>query len=184
MKTLKKSIVLASIASALFSSCKQSQMLPLSLTGHNGLKISSVSLSGLNGEVKIKIKNPNTEDVKLFRSDLDIKLNDIPIGIAKVKKRTVIPANSEVEEVLYLKTDFSKMGYSDVPKIIKMVRNKNVTLSVNGNLKNGRTFNKTLTPVEIRDTVNMEEKTKPIVAFLSEAGKKTVKFFSKKKCEE
>lgn len=184
MKTIKKSIALAALSTAiLISSCKQTQMLPLSLTGHNGVKFSGVSLKGVKGEIKVNIKNPNPVEVTVYRSDLDIKLNDMPIGKAKIKKRFVIPANSEVEEVLYLKSDFSNLGYSDIPKVINTVQSKNINLSVIGNLKSGRFMHKTKTIVEMTDTINMEEKARPVFAFLSKVGKKSVRFFSRKACE-
>ncbi len=181
MKTLKKSIALVSLTTAVFiSSCKQTQMLPLSLTGHNGLKVTSVSLKGIKGEVNVTIKNPNPKNVAVFRSSLDVKLNDMPVGKARIKKRVVIPANYEVEEVLYLKSDFSHLGYFDIPKVIKTVQSQNMNLTVKGNLKSGRYFNKTYVPVNMTDTINVKEKTKSALAFISKVGKKTARLFSKK----
>lgn len=184
MKTLKKSIALLSLSTAVFiSSCKQTQMLPLSLTGHDGLRISSASLSGIKGEVNVKIKNPNPKDVSVYRSKLNIKINNIPVGKAQIKSRLVIPANSEVEEVLYLKSDFSHLGYFDIPKVIKTVQSQNMNLSINGNLKSGRFFNKTYIPVSMKDTINVKEKTRSALTFISKIGKKSARFFTKSGAE-
>ena len=185
MKNLKKSIAIITVSSAvLISSCKQSQVLPLSLTGHNKVEFAGVALKGIKGKVIVNIKNPNPVDITVYRSNLAIKLNDMPVGKAKVKKRVVIPANSQVEEVLYLKSNFSDLGFSDIPKVIKTVQNKNINLSVSGDIKSGRFLHKTKNLVNMTDTINMEEKTKPVLAYLSKVGKKTVKFFSKKTDEK
>lgn len=184
MKTLKKSIALVSLSTAiLVSSCKQTQMIPLSLTGHDGLRISSASLSGIKGEVNVKIKNPNPMSVSVFRSDLDIKLNGIPVGKARIKNRLVIPANSEVEEVLYLRSDLSKLGYFDIPRVIKTVQAPNMNLSIKGNLKSGSCFNKTFSAVNMTDTINVKEKTRSAWAYISTVGKKSARFFGKAKGE-
>jgi|GEM_PF-1090257 len=180
MKTLKKSIALLSISTAvLISSCKQTQLLPLSLNGHNGLRISSASLSGIKGEVNVKIKNPNPMAVSVYRSDLNIDINDIPVGKAQIKSRLVIPANSEVEEVLFLKSDFSHLGYFDIPRVVKIIQSQNMNLSINGNLKSGRFLNKTFNPVNIKDTINVNEKTRCSLTFISKIGKNTARIFSK-----
>lgn len=165
MKNLKKSIALFTVSTAvLFSSCKQSQMLPLSLAGHNKVEFAGLAMKGIKGKVTVNIKNPNPVDVTVYRSKLAIQLNDMPIGKAKIKKRVVIPANSEVEEVLYLKSDFSDLGISDIPKAIKTIQNKNINLSVKGTIKSGRFLHKTRNLVDMTDTINMEEKTRPVLA--------------------
>ncbi len=180
MKTLKKSITVLSLATAtLMVSCKQTQTLPLTLKGNNGLKFSGISLKGIKGEVNVKIKNPNPVPVSVFRSSLAIKLNDIPVGKARIKSKLVIPANSEVEEVLYLNSDFSKLGYFDIPKVVKTVQNKNVNVTVKGNLKSGTYFNKISNPVETTNTIDVSGRTRSAWAFVSKVGKKTAKLFSK-----
>ncbi len=180
MKTIKKSIALLSLSTVIFmSSCKQTQMLPLSLTGHNKVEFAGVALRGIKGKVTVHIKNPNPVNVTVYKSNFDIKLNDIAIGKAKIRKKIVIPANSEVDEVLYLKSDFSNIGYFDIPKVIKAVQSKNINLSVKGNLKSGRYIHKTKNPVDMTDTINIEEKTKSIWSFISKAGKKSASLFGK-----
>ncbi len=180
METIKKSIALLFISIAvLISSCKQTQTLPLSLTGHNDLKFSGIGYKKIKGEVTVHIKNPNPVDVTVYRSDLDIKVNDIRIGEAKIKKRLVIPANSEVEQVLYLKSDFSGMGYADIPKVIKAVQTKSINLAVKGNLRSGRMLHKTKVHVDMTDTINMEEKARPVLALISKTIKKGTQLLKK-----
>jgi LEA14-like dessication related protein len=183
MKTLKKLTATALITSAAFvSSCKQAQTLPLSVTEHEGLKISGASLKGIKGEMTVNIKNPNPSDITVYRSKLNVKLNGIPVGKAKIKKH-IVPANSEIEEVLYFKSNFSDIGYFDIPKVIKSTRSKDVKLSVKGQLQSGKYAHKTMIPVNITDTIDLEEKTKPIINFLSNVGKKGKQLLCKKKCE-
>ncbi len=175
MKTIKKITVLSLLTITVFiSSCKQTQMLPLSFTGHSKVKFAGIGIKSVKGKINVTVKNPNPVDVKVYKSDLDVKINDIAIGKAKIKKFFVVPANSEVEQELYLKSNFSHIGFADIPKVIKSVQNKNITLSVKGDLRSGRFMHKTKVPVQLTDTINMQEKTKPVIAFVTNAGKKTV----------
>ena len=180
MKTIKKTIALLGLSTAVFmSSCKQTQMLPLSFTGHNKVEFAGVALNGIKGKVTVHIKNPNPVDVTVYKSNFDIKVNDIAIGKAKTRKKIVIPANSEVGEVLYLKSNFSNIGYFDIPKVIKSVQSKNINLSIKGNLKSGRFVGKTKNPVNMTDTINVPEKAKPVLSFISRVGKRSVQLLSK-----
>jgi LEA14-like dessication related protein len=185
MKTLKTSIVLVALATATFmSSCKQTQTVPLALHEQNELKFSGVSPKGVKGEVTVSIKNPNSFDVKVYRSDLDVKVNNIAVGKAKLKKHIVIPANSEIEETLYLKSNFSDVSYFDIPKVVKTAKTRNLAVSVKGNIECGRYMHKVMSPVNIKDTINIEEKAKPALVFISKASKKTVAFIKKKTTKE
>jgi hypothetical protein len=153
------------------SSCKQTQTLPLTLSEKKGVKISSVSLKGVKAEVTVKIKNPNSVDVPVYRSEFAVKLNGMRIGKAKIKK-VIIPANSEVEEVLYLKSNFSGLGYSDIPKVFSTVKDSIQIFSLNGNLRSGQYFHKKLNPVELAETINIKKKIKPVSLFISKVIKK------------
>lgn len=180
MKTLKTAVATALILSAIFlTSCKQSQTLPLSLTGHSDLKFSGIGYRKIKGEVKVHIKNPNPVDIKVYPSNLDIKVNDICIGKAEINKRLVIPANSEVEQVLYLKSDFSGIGYTDIPKVIQTVQSKRINLQVKGNLRSGRMVHKTKVAVDMTETINMEEKSKPVLALISKSIKRGTQLLKK-----
>jgi LEA14-like dessication related protein len=184
MKTIKKSIALLSLSTiVLASSCKQTQMVPLSFTGHNKVEFAGVSMRGIKGKVTVHIKNPNPFSIKVYKSDFDVKVNDIAIGKAKTKRKIEIPANSEVDAVLYLKSDFSNIGYFDIPKVIRTVQNKNIDLSIKGNLKSGGYFHKTKSSIDMKDTINMQEKTKPVWSFISKIGKKTSQLLSKSSTE-
>ena len=163
MKNIKKSIALFSFAAVLFmTSCKEIQMQPVSVTGMNEVKVSGISLKGFKGNVNVKIKNPNATDVTLYRSKLNVTLNGIPVGNAQTKGRIVIPANSEVEEVMYLKSDFSQVGIFDIPKVVSTVKNKNFDLAIKGNLKGGQYWHKKLMHVDATENINVKEKIKAV----------------------
>jgi len=184
MKTIKKTIMLLSMSAAVFiCSCKQSQMLPLSFTGHNKVEFAGVALNGVKGKVTVHIKNQNPLDVTIYKSNFDIRVNDIAIGKAKTRKKIVIPANSEIDQVLYLKSDFSTIGYSDIPKVLRTVQSKNIQLSVKGNLKSGRYIHKTKNPICMTDTIKLQEKVKPVLTFVSKIGKRNALLQSKEQSE-
>ena len=170
---MKKSIaMLSAITAIFFSSCKETQMLPATITKVDGVKISGFSLTGIKGKLKVKIKNPNPTDVTVFRSNLEVKVNDISVGNAGIKRRIVIPANSEVEQELSFKPAYSKMGLSDIPKVIATVKEKKFNVSLKGNLKEGKRFHKKQIYVNVTNEINVEEKIKKITNIFSMFRKK------------
>ena len=172
-KTIKTTIAVLSIITAVFfSSCKEAQLMTATITKVDGVKISGIGLTGVKGKVKVKITNPTCADVTIFKSEMDVKINDIPVGTAKIKRRIVIPAHSEVEQELTFKPGYSKMGLSDIPKVVKTINEKTFKLSVKGNLKEGKRFDKKEVYVNVENNINMKEEVKKVTDVLSMFRKK------------
>jgi len=173
MKTIKTTIAMLSIVTAaFFSSCKEARLMTTTITKVEGVKISGIGLTGVKGKIKVKITNPTCADVTIFKSKLDVKINDISVGTARIKRRIVIPANSEVDEELSFRPGYSKMELSDILKVPSTIKERNFKLSVKGNLKEGNRFDKKQVYVNIENNINMKEEMKKITDVLSMFRKK------------
>ena len=173
MKTFKKVIAVGTMVIAMvFTSCKGTQLVAPSITSIEGVKIAGASLKGVKGTVKVKIKNTNPVDVKIYKSSVDVKINDLIVGQARVPKKLVIPANSEVMEELSLRPEYSKLGLGDIPSVIKGIKDKSFDLALVGNLKAGKLFNKSLMHVDVAKNVNVEERYKKITEYFTKMKRK------------
>lgn len=144
-----KHLVLILITSLLFTSCKSFK--EAECTGVKGFKINSVNTSGIDADVVLGIKNPNSIGFSIYPSEFDVVLSGIQLGKAKMKKRVRIAANDEREYSFNLKSSFKDMNVADV---MKLMSSQNFgTIHVKGNLKAGKFYLKKKFPVNVKQSL-------------------------------
>jgi LEA14-like dessication related protein len=120
-------------------------------TGVKGFKVNSVNTSGIDADVVLGIKNPNTIGFSIYPSEFDVVLSGIQLGKAKMKKRVHIAANDEREYSFNLKSSFKDMNVADVMKL--MSSQSFVTILVKGDLKAGKFYLKKKFPVNVKQSL-------------------------------
>jgi hypothetical protein len=84
-------------------------------------------------------------------------VGDIDVGYVKLNKRTKIKANGSHTSTFHIKSDFSKLGFSDISKVIPMVSSRSGTLALDGNMKVGKWFYKKKFPITLKKTVSLSK---------------------------
>jgi len=144
-------LLLCTLCLLFFSSCGDFQ--EVTFTGLEGMKMLKLSQNGVEAEITARIKNPNKHSFTIYKSEMDITINGLNVGKAYLDKNVRIKKNSEDAYKFIVKSDFSALSITDIPKIIQMAMSKNVTITMKGNLRAGKFYVKRNFPVELNQKV-------------------------------
>lgn len=126
------------------SSCKEFK--EVEVIGVENFKIKKISLEGIEADIKLKIKNPNSFGFSIYPSEFDVIFSSLNLGKAKLKKRVHIDSNCEKGYIFELNTSFTGMNLLDLTKLIS---GSNLgSLQVKGDLKVGKMWVKKKFPVD------------------------------------
>lgn len=146
--------LLLALTTILFSSCGDYQ--EVTFSGIENMKLLKLSQNGVEAEITAKIKNPNNTSFNIYKSEMDVTLNGLNVGKAYLSENVRIKKNSEEPYKFLIKSDFSALSITDIPKIISMAMSKNVTIGLKGDLRAGKLFIKKSFPVELTQKVPMD----------------------------
>lgn len=142
MKAIKN--VLLIVASCMLFSCI-SEFKEVSISSIDDFKVTKLSPQGIEGEIKVTIKNPNPIGFKVFRARADIMYGDMKLGKARIAKKVRIPANSSAEHVFLLKGNLKDASLADIPGLLM---GKNKQMEIKGYIKAGKWFYKKKFPID------------------------------------
>jgi len=135
----------------LITSCADVQ--DLSTTGIEGFTVKKVSKEGMEGEIMVKIKNPNKMGFSIYPSEFDVSYGGVKLGKAKLKKRVHISGNSEKVYAFSLKSSFENINLMEVMSLFS--NNKGGFVEINGDLKAGKLWLKKRYPVNIKERADL-----------------------------
>lgn len=139
------------ICSFLFlNSCKDFK--EAQCTGVKGFKINKINTEGLNADLILGIKNPNSIGFSVYPSEFDVILNGVNLGKAKSSKRVHIDANGEKNYTFTLKSDFKNVNPLDIIKLASGGTTSG-NIQVKGNLKAGKFYLKKKFPIDIKERI-------------------------------
>ncbi len=139
-----RKIIYFLVAIFIFVSCKDFK--EAQCTGVTGFKINKVDMNGIDADIILGIKNPNSIGFSIYPSEFDVKLAGIGLGKAKLKKRVHIDANTEKNYTFNLKSSFKDMNMMDVMKLVNS--GGSGMIQVKGDLKAGKFYLKKKLPVD------------------------------------
>jgi len=116
----------------------------ISVTSINDFKVTKLTAKGIEGEIKVSIKNPNNIAFKVFRSKAEIMYGDVRLGKAKIVKKVRIPANSSIEHTFILKGDLKDVSMMELPALLA---GKNKQMEIKGYIKAGKLFYRKKFPI-------------------------------------
>ncbi len=135
----------------IFNSCKDLQ--EVTVTNVDSFTLSKISAKELEGELQLKIKNPNPAGFSIYPSEFDISYGSLKLGKAKLHKRVHIGANTEKSYIFKLKTNPENLNLFDIFKLVGSEGSG--TIEINGYLKVGKLLVRKKYPVNYKDKVNL-----------------------------
>lgn len=152
----KQIFILSTFFILFFSSCNDFQ--DVTFSGIENVQITSLTQQGVEAVIVAKIKNPNNAAFTIYKSDLDVMLSGMNAGKAHLDNNVKIKGNSEQSYAFKIKSDFSNLSATDLPKLLSIAMSKNVKVGLKGNLKVGKLFVKRSYPVDMSQRVPLSGK--------------------------
>ncbi|CAN5271992.1 hypothetical protein BH09BAC5_BH09BAC5_15850 [soil metagenome] len=137
----------------LISGCKLEPIVP---TGVQDVKFGKVDmLTGIiNGEVGLKIKNPNNFAVTIYGVDLNVTVAGVALGNVKLEEKFKIEKNTETVYPVKVATTITDL-LGGIPKILAAIQKKQSNVSITGSIRVGSGIFKHTFPVNVnQDKVN------------------------------
>lgn len=139
---------------SLLCSCKELREVTVSRL--EGARLIKLDQSGIEMEVSLRIKNPNSVGFSIYKSsNLEATLNDIHIGRLKLDRKIHVNPNSDDVHTFTLSSDFSQVNILDLPKLLSIGKSRSIMLGIKGELKAGKFFYKKTFPVERREKITL-----------------------------
>lgn len=133
------------------SSCKEFE--EIKVIGVDSFHLNKLNMEGVEAEVNIKIKNPNSTGFSVYPSEFDVLFSGFRLGKAKLNKRVHIDANCERVYKFNLKSGFGELNVLDITKLLNAGNWGKV--EVKGDLKVGKVFVKKKVPVNFSERINL-----------------------------
>jgi LEA14-like dessication related protein len=131
-----------------------SGMKEVQCTGVKGFTVSRIDTKGIDGQVLLGVKNPNSFGFSIYKSEFDITYGGIYLGKAKLAKRVHIHKNAEETYEFHLTKDFKDINLLDVMKLLNGASLKN-SIEVKGDLKVGKFLIKKKIAVDVKEKVKL-----------------------------
>ncbi len=97
--------------------------------------IKNISMSGIDIEVAMQIKNPNKYDISIVDSDLTLFAEGKKIGVARVKEKIKLKKKSNKIHRFTIQTSASDILSSAFPVLMNLISKSNMELQVQGDIK-------------------------------------------------
>lgn len=137
-----------------FTSCRDFK--DLECTGVSGFTINKINTDGINADIKLKIKNPNSIGFSIYKSEADISYSGIYLGKAKIEKRIYIAAFSEENYSVNLNGDFKDINIADIIKLLGTASVSRLgVIEVKGNIYAGKFLMKRKFPVDVKERIGL-----------------------------
>ena len=113
------------------------QMEPLSIGKAENIRLNKISLKGIEGEIEVKINNPNNIGFNVYPSYVDAYFSGIKLGRAETHDRVFLPANSNQTHKFFIKGDFKNISLADFTNLSLARMGQ---LELKGKIKAGKWF--------------------------------------------
>jgi len=125
----------------------------IEITGFKGFKVNKIDMKGIDADVMLGIKNPNTTGFSIYRSEFDVTYNGVFLGKARSAKRVHISPNTEKTYAFTLRSDFKNVNLVDIMKLVN--GGGNGMVQVTGNLKAGKFYLRKKFPVDVKERARL-----------------------------
>jgi LEA14-like dessication related protein len=122
-------------------------------TGVKGFKVNKMNTEGLDADIQLGIKNPNTVGFSVYPSEFDVIIGGVNLGKAKMSKRVHIAANEEKTYTFHLKSDFKNVNLMDITKLL--AGKSKGTVQIKGDLKAGKFYLKKKFPIDVKEKMDL-----------------------------
>jgi LEA14-like dessication related protein len=115
------------------TSCKELQ--PVEIVGIESAKIITMDARGIEVELMMKLKNPNSMGFTVTGGDLDVQLGKINMGKAHLKGKVKVPANSEKSHTFRIVSSASDLLSGGLSSLLSIATKGNADVIVKGFIK-------------------------------------------------
>ncbi|MEW6468254.1 MAG: LEA type 2 family protein [Bacteroidota bacterium] len=136
----------------LLQGCGDVQMITVSKIQKS--RILRLDSKGIEMELTVNIKNPNNMGFNIYRAEFDVSVNGMAVGRGGIDKKMRIRANSDDAHTFTVSSDFSKLSFADLPKIMKLANSKSASIGLKGFIKAGKIFYKKTFEVDRTENVS------------------------------
>ena len=117
--------------------------------------IKDISMSGIDIEVAMQIKNPNKYNISITESDLTLFADGNKVGVANVKEKITLPKKSNKIHRVTIQTSVQDITSSAIPLLMSLMSRDNIEVQIKGDIKAkakgiGKRF-----PVDFKDRVKL-----------------------------
>lgn len=127
-------------------SCKEFK--EAQVTGVKDFKIKKLGLTGIEADLELIIKNPNTSGFSIYPSEFDVIFSGINLGKARLRKRVHIKGNSEKPYVFEMNSSFTNVNLMELAGLVS--GSKLGGLQTRGDLKVGKLGFKKRVPIDYK----------------------------------
>lgn len=142
IKIVKNSFIV--LASFLLVNCI-GEFKEISISHIDGFKVTKLTASGIEGEIKVTVNNPNSTNFKVYKSKATIMYGDIKLGTAHIAKKVKIGASSNAPQTFILKGDLKDISFAQLPGLLMGKGNK---MEIKGHIKAGKWYYKKKFPID------------------------------------
>ena len=136
----------------LFSSCGEFK--EIKVTNIEKARIINIDKDGLEAEIDVKIDNPNKIAFNIYKSNIDVKMNDNSIGVAHLKKKVRIKANAEDTYTFVVASKFDKLlSGGGALGLLSLATSKTANITLKGDIKAGKLFYRKKFPIDNKQRV-------------------------------
>ncbi|MDQ3111412.1 MAG: LEA type 2 family protein [Bacteroidota bacterium] len=131
----------------LLSGCKLKPIIP---SGVQGVKFGTVDMmtGTVNGELGLKINNPNNFAVTVYLIELDVTIAGVSMGHVKLEDKFKIEKNAEAVYPVKVSATLTDL-INGIPKILAAIQKKQSNVMLTGNIKVGSGIFKHTFPIDI-----------------------------------
>jgi len=148
-----RKFLLVSIVSFSLFACKSIE--PVSVSQVQNVVLSSITTQKVEMEFSVQIKNPNSFGFYIYKSGIDVKLNEISLGKAELKHKVFIKGNSEDTYTLEVNSNIP-LTSKGLAAITSLALKRNASIQLHGKIKAGRFIVRKKFPVDLKKEVSLE----------------------------
>jgi LEA14-like dessication related protein len=125
------------------------------LSNIEAIRLGKADKAGMTAEIDVKINNPNKFGFRVYKSDLQVKLNNNPVGNAHIQKNIWIKANTDKVYTITIcgNLDNFLSASGGLMGLIGMATSKKANIGISGNLKAGRFLYRKKIPIDRKEDV-------------------------------
>lgn len=147
----KTALLILILAMSFLTSCKDFENITVSDV--DSFLLNKINADGIEAEIKLKIKNPNSHGFSIYPSEFDVTFSGIRLGKARLHKRVHIDANTEKVYTFQLKSGLGELNLFDA---LQLLNADNLgKIEVQGDLKAGKFYIKKKFPVNYIDKIKI-----------------------------
>jgi LEA14-like dessication related protein len=136
----------------LFTGCRNIQ--EVQCTGVTGFRVNKINTEGIDGNILLSIRNPNSFGFSIRKSEFDVTYSGVYIGKARLTKRVRIRPRAEEVYSFHIANDFKNVRLNEVIRLLSGGTFKN-SLELKGDLRIGKLLIRKKIPVHLKEKISL-----------------------------